>query len=257
MISGHRERETVEVLVRRMDVVERVRDRPMEKPALVEALDASRSTVDRAVRDLETHGLIAYTDDGYTTSTLGELVAAKFFDLARTVDVGTRLEPFLEWVAADEFDLDLRHLADADLYVPEPNDPYAMVNRHVGVLERTNRHRLVLPLIGLHGMEAIHEAVLAGEVESEAVVTPGVAETLESNPEYAQLYEELSGVDGFEVYVTDREIPYFVGILDGTVQIGVDDDGEPRALVETEAPEAREWAEGFFTEYKRDSTRLR
>lgn len=256
MNSGRVERETVEVLVRRMDVVDRLRDRAMEKPALVDELDQSRSTIDRAIRDLETHGLVTYTDDGYTTSTLGEIVAAKLFDLTRTMEIGSRLAPFLEWVTADEFDLDLRHLADADLYVPEPNDPYAMVNRHVTLLERADRQRLVLPLVGLHGMEAMHGAVLEGGAESVAVVTPGVAETLRTNPEYAALHDELAELDRYEVHVTEREIPYFVGLLDGTVQIGVDDAGEPRALVESTDEAARRWAEEVFASYKRDATRM-
>lgn len=113
----------------------------MEKPALADAVGVSRSTVNRAVRELESHGLIAQTDAGYSTTTLGGLAASKVAELGDTIRIGTRLEPFLRWIPADELDLDLRTLVDAELYVPEPNDPYVMINRHVNVLEEAQEHR--------------------------------------------------------------------------------------------------------------------
>lgn len=253
MIEQNWEKELIELLVRRIEVLSSLDEEPMEKPALVDKLDTSRSTVDRAVRNLETHGLITYTAAGYTTTTLGELATRKLTDLAETLHFGIRLEPFLRCVSADSFDLDLRHLADADLYLPEPNDPYAMVNRHVSVVETAMDHRLVLPLVGLHGMQAVHEVVLEEGAESEAVVTPGVAETFQSNPDYAPLYDDLAATDRFQVFVYDGTIPYFVGIFDEIVQIGVDEDGEPRALLETEAAKVRDWAEDVFRSYKRES----
>lgn len=256
MIEDDQAVRTVELLVGRMQFVDRLRQGTLQKPEMVDELGTSRSTVDRAVRDLETHGIIEATDDGYTTTTVGDLVAGKLGELGETVRTGRRLTPFLEWIDADAFDLDLGALADADLYLPEPGDPYAMVNRHVTVLEGTTDHRLVLPLVGLHGFQAVHDVVLGGGGESEAVVASSVAETIRSNPEYAPLYEELATSDRFSVYVYDGEIPYFVGILDTTVQVGVDEDGEPRALLETKAAEVRQWAENRFQSFKQDADRL-
>lgn len=248
--------ETVEVLLHRSGIMECLLEETLDKPALVDALDVSRSTVDRGVRELETNGLITYAEGRYTATTLGEFATEQFFDLVETVRIGTRLEPFLRWVPADSFDLDLQYLSDADLFVPRPNDPYAMINRHVKVVENAREHRVVLPLVGLHGMEAVHEAVVENEGESEAIVAPGVAETFQSNPNYTPLFEALVASGRFDVFEYDGDIPYFVGILDETVQIGVDEEGEPRALVETTADEVYEWAEEQVERYKQQSKRL-
>jgi|AntRauTorcE11898_2_1112593.scaffolds.fasta_scaffold03922_5 predicted transcriptional regulator len=42
-------------------------------------------------------------------------------------------------------------------------------------------------------------------------------------------------------------------VLDDVVQVGVDDDGEPRALLETDDPVVRDWAHATLAAFRRDS----
>lgn len=63
--------------------------------------------------------------------------------------------------------------------------------------------------------------------------------------------EEMAATGRYRVFQYDDPIPYFVGLLGETVQIGADEDGEPRALVETDSAGVRSWAETKFEEYKR------
>jgi hypothetical protein len=60
----------------------------------------------------------------------------------------------------------------------------------------------------------------------------------------------------FEVHVHDGDIPYYLGILDDTVQMGVNEDGEPRGLLETDSEEVREWAENRYESYKQEAEPL-
>jgi hypothetical protein len=126
-----------------------------------------------------------------------------------------------------------------------------MVNEHVDTLRRAERFRSALPLISLHGFETVHERVVKDGAIHEIVVTPTVAETLRENADYADLFADLRECENFDAYVCDDEIPFYVGLIDDDgVEIGVDEDGTPRALLSTEAPTVRAWAEDVYERYR-------
>lgn len=245
--------DVIDVLLRRNGIVEGLRDGPKDKRDLVDELGVSRSTVDRATRELETAGLIEHVDGGYAVTSFGETAEAAFAEFVETLRLRRRLDALLRWVPDADIDVDLDALADADIVLPEPGNPYNMVNRHVRRLRDADTARVVLPLTGLHAFEAAHRAVVSDGAEHEYVVLPDVAKTYESNPDYAPLYEEMVGTGRFEVRVYDGDIPYYLGLLDGTVQIGVDEDGEPRGLLESDAAELGAWAAEKYEDYRRQS----
>ncbi|MFC4988474.1 helix-turn-helix transcriptional regulator [Saliphagus infecundisoli] len=247
--------EILSVVLQRWEVVDSLREEPKDKRALVGDVDCSRSTVDRAVRELESIGVVEYREGDHGVTPLGETVASGLEALVETVERRIELEPFLEWIPEGEFDLGLEHLSGAELWVPEPGDPWAMVNRHVAALEAADDVRCVLPLTGLHAYEAVYEGVVAGG-RAELIVSPDVARTFRTDPAYADMTAELATTGRYRLSRYDGSIPYFVGLLDDIVQIGVDEAGEPRALLETTDPEARRWAEGEIEAYERDGTRV-
>lgn len=245
--------EMMETALSRFPFLKFLEEEPKDKRTLVAELDCSRSTVNRGIRELEALDLVEYVNGGYRITSLGELVATDFADLADTIQLRVQYEPFLRWMPDDEFDLELNLLSDADLLLPEQGDPYAMINRHVTVIEQTDYHQFVLPLVGLHAYKAAHQQIMENGAQAEAVVSPEAADTLQSGQEYATLTEEMAATGRYELYQFDGDIPYFVGLLDDTVQIGVDEAGEPRALVETDNADVRSWAEATFEEYKQQA----
>lgn len=246
--------EICSVVLQRWDVIDSLREGPKDKRVLVGDVDCSRSTVDRALRDLESMGVVEYRDGEHAVTPLGDTIAGGLEEVMEAVEIRLELEPFLEWVPAEEFDLDVGGLSEAELWVPEPGDPWAMVNRHVAALGEATDIRCVLPLTGLHAYEAIHEQVVDGGGRAELIVTPDVARTFRTDPAYADMTAELATTGRFRVFRYDGPIPYFVGLLDDTVQIGADEAGEPRALLETSDPNARRWAETEIEEYRRGAT---
>lgn len=255
MSTEHPVADVIETCLRRRDFVESLMEASADKRQLTARLDVSRSTVDRGVRDLETRGLVEYDDGEYAITRFGRTVATGFADLSERVAVAERLEPFLRLVPP-AFDVDLRHLADATLALSKPSDPHGMINVHVERLRETDDHRLLLPVTGLHAYEVGHRTVVDGGARAESVVTPGVADLYRGDTPYAPLYEEMTGSGRYECRVTERPIPFYLGILDDTVQVGVTKENEPRAILETEDPAVREWAEATYGEFRESADLL-
>lgn len=213
--------------------------------------DYARTTVHRNLDALLDLGWIERDDGRYVVTTCGEIVAAKFAETKTTVATASRLEPFLRWVSRDELDLDLTLLRDAEVTVGDARDPLATVNRAVRPLRRTSTVRAVWPVLYLHPFEVGHRRIREGELEAEYVVPRELLGTLASRSEYARLARDMLDSDRFELRVYDGEIPFSLGIFDGTIQLGASEDGEPKALVETSAADARAWAERRYADYRR------
>lgn len=78
-------RELLQLVANRLDVLESVGETPQEKRDLVAALDASRSTVNRAVRKLETAGIVGRTANGYAVTPAGRRVVHRYHTAVSTI----------------------------------------------------------------------------------------------------------------------------------------------------------------------------
>ncbi|WP_436926529.1 helix-turn-helix transcriptional regulator [Halosimplex amylolyticum] len=236
--------ELVDLLRRRAELLASLGEGSREKRDLVEAHDLPRSTLDRAIRELEAADLVEYADGTYALTAVGAHLVGEFDAFVERAEQAVELEPFLRWTTPETFDLDLRSLTDAEVWTPEPGDPWAMVNRHVSALETADRVRGVLPLVGLHAVETVHERVTGDGADHRFVVDASAAETLRTDENYLPLFRDLQARPEPTFLRDDREaIPYFVGVFDDEfVQIGVDEDGDPRALLESDSEEVLTWA---------------
>lgn len=241
-----------ETALRRSSFLDCLDERPADKRTLVSELDCSRSTVNRGVRELEAAGLVEYDEGGYRTTPLGRRIVDGFAELAADAAVWAKLEPFLRWAPEEELGFDLTLLDGADLVVPDPGDPYGVINRHVGRLRTMDEGRFLLPFTGLHAAETARERVVDHGADCEVVVAPSVARTFRDD-EYAPVVAEMVDAGGLRVFRADEELPLSVGVVDDRVQFIAAEGEEPRALVETDCREVREWAVERFEACKREA----
>lgn len=221
----------------------------MRKRELRDRIDASRVTVRRNVHALEDREWIEVDNRECEITALGEIVIEDASPALETTEVVERLRPFLRWFPEVELGFDVRVLADATIVVPDSTDPYAPVNRHIDAMERTDRFRSLLPVVGLPAMTVGRDRIVEDGCHHEIVVSERLAPTIRDQPEYRELLEEMLASGNCALFVADREVPFYLGLFDDCVQIGVDDDGIPRALVETDADDVREWAERTYETY--------
>jgi len=241
----------------RINILQHLRERPATRYELRETLDCSRTTVDRNLESLHEDGWITRASDDYELTTAGEIVSEETSGYLQAVGATTRLQPILQWIPREAFDLDVRHLSDADIVVASESRPMAMVDRHAQAVRRSPEMRMVTPIFSPQPMEAQFRNFTPEELDIEVIVTPAVASTFVSDPAVADQIAEMHDAGAINIFVTDEPIPYFVGILGDCVQIGVDEDGQPRGLIESTAAPVREWATERVAAYRRDAEPLK
>lgn len=247
--------EVVEVLCRRGDLASQLLEEPQDKRTLVERTDIPRSTLDRAVRELELADIAAYRNGQYTVTPTGARLVRAFERFRDQTELVLNLAPFLRWVPADEFDLDLDLLRDATLVAPESGNPYATVDRQVERLADADHVRGLLPQTGLHAYQTTHERIVDHGATVDLVVERSVATVMLSDPAFEDLTDRLLATGRFGLHVYDDTIPYSVlSIDDDLVQVCVTEDGDPRALLETDNPTVTQWAHGTIDAYRTQST---
>lgn len=251
MLGNNGTEELMELVKRRSELLECLCDECKDKRALNDAVGVSRSTVDRGTRELEAVNLITWKDGEYTLTTCGHLAASIYRRYREQMQLLNDYTPLLQWIPIEAFDFELNWLTDADLYLPERGDPYAMINRHVQVINEADQYRVLLPLTGLHAHQAAHDNIVSKGGTGEAIVAPTVADTWQNDESYREYTDEMLATGRFQYSITDEPIPYFVGLFDESlVQIGVSNDEGPRALLETATDEMRSWAKEKLESYK-------
>lgn len=230
---------------------------PTTKREFREELAASRSTVTRSLSALEERGWIASNSDEYRLTAAGREVTDRFLYLTEAVELTEKLSPVLEWVPASEFGFDIERLSDATVTESTDSDPYAPVRRHVAAFEEAQTFRGLLPSVDLEVARTFRDQVADPEFSGDVVVTRDIADRFH-RPEYEPVVDDLLAEDDCRLLVSETDIPFFLGITDGEgVQIGIEDDqGYPRAILETDDGMVREWASDMFERYRVDAIPL-
>jgi len=227
------------------------------KDELSRKLNVSRTTQMRNHRALESHGWIEETSQGYRLSPCGSYVAEELLDLVDTVTAAKRLQPVLQWLDPDDVDLDLSALSDAKITLSTATNPYAPVEAHVDKLRSATFARALLPEVGRAAAEASLERVRSSGSQFEAILTERVANRVTTDSRFTDVVEAARNLDRYDIYVTTATVPYYLGIVDETVQLGVSDDNHlPRALLEISSDSVREWADEQYSTYRTRATPL-
>lgn len=227
------------------------------KRAVVDELDVSRSTVDRAVRDLEAQGLLERCEDGYVATVAGRVsdtVHERYRRTLADVDAATSLLALLD----PDADVDERIVAGSTpirATVPDQHAPLERLEEHIAASD--THYGVSAGDSGAGFGELFHEQVVAGELDVEFVFTDAMADHLrESMPD---MWREMHA-HGFEAY-TVSDIPFGVAICEQgeetTVALVVyDEQSRLAGILFNGTPDAVAWARETYERYRAKATRV-
>lgn len=240
------------VVERRSDVLAALAA-PTRKRALVAELDNSRSTVDRAVRELEALDLAIRDDGGYRRTVGGRLALELYEEVLADLD-GVAAAGDLLAVLEPDAPMSPAVLRGATVERAEPPSPSEALDPVVALFEEAEEIRGLSKAATRPGALVEQFERRIGEGASfEYVFTDRMAEYLRSN--YADEIAALRATDDFEAYRTDESIPYGLGLaVDGdrhhTFLALYDDDHALQGTILTDTPEAYNWAERIYERYR-------
>ena len=256
MTSPIREIEFLASSEHRIGVMDALAEGGCDRADLQAATGAHKSTISRVLGDLEERRWIERSGPVYELTALGAFVADRFAGLREAMETEAKLRDVWQWLPRemDGFSVDL--LADAVVAYPGPGYPYEPVERVIQLVEESDSVcGLGTTVFKSIANEAVCLAVLDG-MAFEYVYPPEVlAATVAWNPE---MVERAASRDHCTVLVHD-DLPdrerCGIGIFDHRVGICCHD-ADSRALmawIDTDAPEAREWALSVFEQYRQEA----
>lgn len=227
-------------------ILETLADGPVERHRLKDRIDAPRATVHQNLRKLEQRGWVDRDGETYRCTWRGKTLISEYERCLSTLDTAERLQPVLEHV--DVAAVDLEVFGDATVVTPSPNRPMAPIDRVVDLVDSADAVDGVTPYLVPPVVESVHSRVTAGALDHDVVVAPAAAEQLRQD--HPETFRD-STVAGAVYREAADSIPFLLFVLSGTVLLGAfDEDGLPRAVAETDDPDAVAWASDVVAQYQ-------
>lgn len=231
-------------------------DQPLTWRELRSKSDASRVTLQRNLDTLCEYGWIRISKPRtYELTVAGRTIVDRFMDVVEAVSVAERFQPLLRYLPDDEFYFDIGTLVDAEITVADQSDPYAPINEQLSTMKSADSFKWLMPTVGLQVIRATENSVIQQHDQHEIIVNADVVERMPSTHGCREILTEVLEADHCEVYVSEKEIPFYLGLTELPVQLGVaNDDGLYHAIVETRDDQTRDWAEEMYQKHIKQAT---
>lgn len=221
-------------------------DEPQTSAELERSLTASRSTIHRTTESLIEEGLLEKSEQEYALTDTGQMLATEVVQFQKRSTMVRELEPFIETADIDDVRLPLDHLADATVIRPDPKRSHQVAQHILDRIDTMSSLRLFSGVVSPIYLDAIYDAVIEGATV-EAIYDPQIIEILFT--EYGRESKEAVRKGELAIKIYD-DCPFELFIFDESVfLVAHDENGFPRAVVESDAPAVRDWAEALFERY--------
>lgn len=255
-VSDHRPDDLIQTLFKRKPVVNCLHEGVTDKREMVSALDISRPTVDRSIRDLEDQGVIERHDGEYQFTLYGLFVVNKFRNVLSTYETFIKVRPLLLSLPS-ESDLTMSVLEEAEVTVPHeyaPHEPLRYIEQEI---EEADEIKLILPTILPSQLEFFADQATNAGLEGELIVREEAVEVLLTA--YADSLDAILAADSeCRVWSTPNPTEYGVLVVDSSVVhiIGYSKDGGLTAVITNDSKAAVEWAENLFVQSRQGSNEV-
>jgi predicted transcriptional regulator len=228
--------------------------RPRSRSELWELTGVSSSTIRRTLSEFEDRRWIRKTGYQYEATRLGTYIASAMADVIERVESERKLRDVWPWLPSEESGFTIDMCSNAVVTFADADDLYRPVNRFMSLLRETDQFRFIGFDVAL--LEPCKDDLCQQIVDgmcTEIIEPPRVVNYIRST--CPELFSETLESGNLMVWLHDDLPPYGVGIFDQRIAIsGYDPDSVMvRVLVDTDAPEAREWAESVYESYRRQT----
>ncbi|MFC3478825.1 helix-turn-helix transcriptional regulator [Halobacterium litoreum] len=248
--------DTLDLVVRRADLLGELRDGPRTKPELVAGLAVSRSTVDRAVRTLESRGLVERRG-GVSLTLRGRLALESHETFADSVsalrDAESALEPL---PAAATIAPEL--LAGATVENPDRDAPQRATTSFLAEVERAEAIRGFPSAVLPPTVDVFHERIVDHGATVDLTVPESVLDELLAS--HSDRVHEALDSGRFTLREATTELSYSLLLVEQparTVATAlVYGDHGLAAVVKNDTEDAVAWTEDVYADLREDANPL-
>jgi len=230
----------------RHEFLERLAEAPAYKPTLVEQLDTSRSTVDRAIRELTEAGFVERVDEGFRTTAFGRLLADRYRAFVEDQRAVLSAEGALAPLDPDA-DLPPSLLSTGEV-VTADGQPYGLYDRVLSAIRTADAVDALLPRVGdTRPLRLCRTRLLDDDLDGGFVVAPGVDRRLRE--EFPAMAADLGDADSFELRrgeVPEFELYVTSSGADRSAFVVTAADGDAVGLIRSDADPVLDWADGLL-----------
>lgn len=244
-------------LDRRHTVLEAAGTDVVDKRDLTDRVSVSRSTVDRAVRELEQLGLLERVNGGYRRTVVGTVALEEYqrsverlAAITTSADVISHLPP--------DVSIDVSALVDAEVLVPTQESPFQSMSYTNDLIRRADRLRICAIAVIPPQVELLHREIVENGMALEGITNHGSLDVLVS--QYREETVEALETGRYDLYVTDERIPY--GVVTAETPDGPEmcisfcgDEGIAGTIANDD-PEAVAWADERLDDYVEAGERI-
>jgi predicted transcriptional regulator len=231
--------------------------RPRSRSELWEMTGVSESTIRRTLSEFEDRDWVSRDGYQYEVTQLGAFVASAMANLIDRIETERKLRDVWRLLPDEESGFTIDMCSDATVTVADPENPSRPITRFCSLIEETDQLRFTgLDVAMLDSCKnELCQKIIDG-METELINPPRVADYIRSN--CPDLFSEALESGNLNVRLHDELPPFGVSIFDDRIAItGYDPEGVTvRVLVDTDAKDAREWAESTFTSHRRKTPTL-
>lgn len=220
---------------------------------LQEEVDGSRSTVARILDEAQERAWVDSEGSRYWLTPLGERMVTDFRSYLATVEGTQHVGEFVNQFPPPLHAVDHRHLRDATVVEPTPEDPAAPVTKGYELFREASTYRGVAHTAFPDFVKALRDGIERGRLDYEGVIEKAFIDVVRADPNRASAWKAL--VDGTWLY--DGTVPINFHVIDGQVLVWLGRRrGELAGLLLSENPAVIEWAESHYETYRADSEPL-
>lgn len=237
----------------RAAVLRALRAEPRRPAALTDAVDATRTTVQRILAGFRDRNWVIKRDGAYRVTSSGRRVHDAYEELLDEIACADRYGSFVAEIERFAPGFPASALDSGTLTVADDRDPLAAVDRVVELLHegRGSEIRSSSPIVTQQYNEAAAAALDAGS-RIELLIDEGVlsASVADFEPETVRALED----DDAAVYVTADPIRYGLFRCEGVASVVAHDDrNSPVCVLESTDSTVLEWVDERYAELKADA----
>ena len=244
-----------ELVDRRYEILSSLDTMVYEKRDLMDELDVSRSTIDRALHELETEQLVTDRTPGYQITLYGRTLLACYESVLSTIAHVQQAKPLLALIPPNA-DFNFGLLLDAEIYLATASVPQTPTTRIAELVDKASSFKgLVYAHASSKALEFFQSQILNEGMFTEVVFRDEVYTTMKDM--YPDILASLDESDNFTGYVvTELSYGLFLLSMDGRTVVCLivhDSDQQIRGIIINDTPRAVAWGTEIYEWYRQQA----